>query len=136
MWTPNHEYAEKGKFKKYAKKHRREMDSCLDNLRRLCGNLNAGLTLQQAESGLGFFSSEGGDLYRIGQSGFPGAKETRLYVYAIISGGNVYVLTIGGKETQQADIARCRAIIGRIRAATTTTEPQEGKNNGQEARQD
>jgi hypothetical protein len=106
MWTPNHEYAEKAKFKKYAKKHPREFDSCFNNLDMLCQQLNLGLTLQQAESGIGFFSSEGGDLYRIGQSGVPHAKETRLYVYALVSGGNVYVLTIGGKETQPADIAR------------------------------
>ena len=117
MWKPNHEYAEKGKFKKYAKKHSREVDSCFKNLNTLCDQLNLGLTLQQAEAGIGFFSSEGGDLYRIGQSGVPHAKETRLYIFALVSGGNIYVLTIGGKETQQDDIARCHEIIGRIRAA-------------------
>lgn len=118
MWTTNDEYAEQGKFKKYAKKHRREVASCFNNLDWLCQQLNAGLTLQQSEAGIGFFSSEGGDLYRIAQSGVPYAKETRLYIHALVSGGNVYVLTIGGKETQQADIARCHEIIGRIRAAT------------------
>jgi hypothetical protein len=119
MWTPNHEYAEKGKLKKYAKKHQREVAACLANLETLCETLNMGLTLQQAETGLGFFSSEGGDLYRIAQSGVPSAKETRLYVYALVTGGNVYVLSIGGKDTQQNDIRHCRDIIRRIRAATT-----------------
>lgn len=115
MWTINKDYAEQGRFKKYRKKHQREFDSCFGNLAWLHEQLNNGLTLQQAETGVGFFSSEGGDLYRIGQSGVAHAKETRLYVHALVSGGNIYVVLIGGKETQQADLRRCREIVKRIR---------------------
>ncbi len=115
MWTLNNDFAERGQFKRYAKRHGREFAACFANLDRLCAMLNGGGTLQQAETGLGFFSSEGGDIYRIGQTGVPHAKETRLYVFALLIGGAIYILTIGGKDTQQDDLQRCREIVKRIR---------------------
>ena len=114
MWTASHEHADKNTVKKYARKHKREYLACLKNLEDLIIFLNSGFSLQQAESGLGFFSTEGGDIYRIAQTGVPHAKETRLYVYAVVHGEIVHVLTIGDKDTQKRDLLRCREIARNI----------------------
>jgi len=114
MWTATHEHADKNTIKKYARKHQREYLACVKNLEDLIAFLNGGATLQQAESGLGFFSTEGGNVYRITQTGVPHAKETRLYVYAVVLGDTIHVLTIGDKDSQKRDLLRCREIIRTI----------------------
>lgn len=124
MWTTQQDYAERNQMKHYAKKHRREFLSCFANLKELCKVLNGGITIQQAEAGLGFFSSEGGDVYRIAQSGVAHAKETRLYVLVALVGTCVYVLTIGDKDTQKRDLHRCREIAANIKKALEENNEQ------------
>ena len=115
MWTINQDNAERSQIKRYSKKHPREVVACFANLERLCLALDGGLTIQEAETGLGFFSSEGGGIYRIAQTGVAHAKETRLYVLVIIVGSSIHVLTIGDKDTQQRDLRRSREIAESIK---------------------
>ncbi len=114
-WCIKKEYAEENRFKKYAKKHMQELASCTANLQKLEDFLNGGGTLQQA-LGFGFFGSEGEDLYRIGQTGIRNAKETRLYVYARITGPDIQVITVGDKSTQQSDIQRCKLLVRKLKS--------------------
>lgn len=107
MWELKEDFANKTRLAQYAKKHRAEYTACFANLGRLHEALAGGLTLQQCT--FGFFGSEGMDIYRIGQSGVPHAHETRLYIYAAITGGEIQVLTIGDKKSQSADIRWCHA---------------------------
>jgi len=124
-WVVKHDYADKNRFKKYSKKHRNEVVSCTRNLAHLEKFLNDGGTLQQAMT-FGYFGSEGNDVYRIGQTGLRSAKETRLYIYAKITGPEIQVLTIGDKDTQQDDIKNCKAkatILFNKDNNTTTNTP-------------
>ena len=108
VWVVKHDYADKNRFKKYGKKHHNEVVSCATNLQHLEWFLNTGKTLQQAMT-LGYFGKEGKDVYRIGQTGIRSAKETRLYIYARITGPEIQVLTIGDKDTQKEDVKNCKA---------------------------
>ena len=117
-WTISRDHAERNQFKAYAKKHGREVASCLANLQTLVDLLNDGITLDQAAS-TRFFSSEGGGLFRIGQTGVPHAKETRLYLFVRIVAETIEVLTIGDKSSQRKDIQRCRVLIRRIEKEPT-----------------
>ena len=85
--------------------------------------MNSSGTLQQALN-FGFFGSEGEDVYRIGQTKVVGAKETRLYIYAKITGPEIQVLTIGDKSSQQADIRKCKEIVRSLKNSITTTSKQ------------
>jgi hypothetical protein len=108
IWTINDDLAERNRFKAFNKKHPREYAACFANLAHVVELLNrsggAG-TFQ-----VGFFRSEGENVYRIGQTGVKHAVETRLYVYVYTQGHTVYVLTIGDKTQQADDIRRCKAI--------------------------
>ena len=113
VWVLKSDYANEVRFQSYRKKHERELISCLANLNNLLHALNMGLSLQEA-LGLGFFRSEGENIYRIGQSGVAHAKETRLYVYARITGPDIQILTIGDKKSQQRDIDWCKRLVRRF----------------------
>ena len=96
-------------MKRYRKRHPSEVASCLVNLGLVLDRLNFGIPFQSVE--YGFLRSEGEGIYRIGQTGIPHAKETRLYIYVHIVGSKIYTLTIGDKDTQQDDINRCKATV-------------------------
>ena len=100
-------------IKKYGKKHRDEVRICFENLANLVVRLNSGVTLQQALS-FGFFGSEGENAYRVGQER-KGMRETRLYVYARIEGGDIKVLTVGDKDTQKKDVKWCHEWVRKNR---------------------
>lgn len=104
-WVLDGDYVDKKGIDKYAKDHQNEVVLCFGNLDRLIRMLNGGVTLQQAMH-CGFFSDEGEDVYRIGQQR-KGMRETRLYIFARITGGVIKVLTIGDKSTQQRDVRWC-----------------------------
>ena len=121
-WTVKRDFIVESRFKKYAKKkHRAELVSCLANLENLAIFLNHGGTLQQA-LGFGYFGSEGNDIYRIGQTGIENAKETRLYIYARITGPDIQMITIGDKQTQQEDIKLCKALTKNLKQENKTTK--------------
>ena len=80
------------------------------------------MTLQQAMHS-GFFSDEGEDVYRIGQQR-KGMRETRLYIFARITGGKVTVLTIGDKSTQKKDVRWCHQWAREFKSKSKRTEKQ------------
>ncbi len=112
-WTLNTEFATKSKFKKFYKKHKAEYSSCFANLSKVKSLLDSGYKLKSFK--LGFFRSEGGKLYRVGQSGIVGSKEARLYVYLYEYKQTIYVISIGTKESQQQDIKNAKKMIKEIK---------------------
>lgn len=91
----------------------RETGAVERNLERVMTQLN-----QERRLGgfhFGFFRSEGGGLYRIGQTGVPAARETRLYVYPDEVTHAMHVLGIGDKHSQSRDIRRAKHALSAIR---------------------
>ena len=107
MWIESYEFADANRMKHYAKKHRREFVSCVANLADVITALNHGSAITAIP--FNFFRSEHEDVYRIGQTNVKHPHETRLYVYACVVKTTIYVLTVGDKSTQQADINACHA---------------------------
>lgn len=103
--------AEKNKLKKYEKRHRAEYASCFVNLGDVKAFLDEGLGVQQIQRCFSAFRSEGEGVFRVGQTGVVGARETRLYVYIQIVEEQIFILTIGDKDTQSDDIRRCKRIV-------------------------
>ncbi len=108
IWITNDDLAERSRFKDFNKKHPREFAACFANLAHVVELLNSSGAPGAFQ--VGFFRSEGENIYRIGQTGVKHAVETRLYVYVYTQGHMVYVLTIGDKTQQADDIRRCKAI--------------------------
>lgn len=72
-----------------------ELAACFSNLDHIVALLNRYKNIGAFQ--VGFFRSEGENVYRIGQTGVKHAVETRLYVYVYTTGHTVYILTIGDK---------------------------------------
>ena len=120
-WIINDDFAEFNRFKQYRKKHLHETESCMTNLMKVrCALTESG---RPDAFHLGFFRSEGENIWRIGQTQVRHACETRLYVYLYVKGFTVYVLTIGDKSQQKKDIQRCKNLVKAI---------EERRNNGSE----
>ena len=117
MYVISDELAETGKIKRYEKKHIKEAASCFANLMRIFMLLNSGIVLDRILHCCSFFRSEGEGVYRIGQTGICGAKETRLYVYVRVEGEKIYKLTMGDKDSQLDDINRCKQIVRKAKEA-------------------
>ena len=113
MWSLNTDHHSPGAFSQYAKNHHREYVSCFANLEKVMALLRAGHKIGGFQ--IGFFRSEGEGVYRIGQTGVAGAKETRLYVYPDATSETVYLLEIGSKDTQQKDIAKAKGSVRKIK---------------------
>ena len=64
---------------------------------------------------IGFFKSEGKNVYRIGQTGVKHAQETRLFVHIDEANRCVRVLTIGDKSSEPDDIRRCHAVAKNLK---------------------
>ena len=105
--------AERGRFKDYNKKHPQEYAACFDNLNQvveLLGRFGGVKGFQ-----VGFFRSEGKNVYRIGQTGVKHAQETRLFVHIDEVSRIVRVLTIGDKSSEKDDIRRCHAVAKNLK---------------------
>ena len=111
-WVVNRDFWEPNRFRAFAKRHPKETGACLDNLEKVRGALSD--HGQPGAFHFNFFRSEGGDIWRIGQTNVGHACETRLYVYLYVKGATVYVLTIGDKSQQRHDIQRCRELAKEI----------------------
>ena len=112
-WEIDSQHAVKSAFKKYARKHRAEYASCFENLDRVVEILAKGHAWGSFQ--VGFLRSEGDGIYRIGQTGVPHARETRLYIYAVVEQQRILLLTIGDKDSQQDDLRQAKAIVQTIR---------------------
>jgi len=116
-WTIDISHASPRAFEDYEKRHRREFDACFNNLDKIIKFLNAGLKMGGFQ--VGFLRSEGRGLYRVGQTGVPGARATRLYVYPDVHHAVMYILGIGDKDTQHKDIAAAHIKTDELRRQTT-----------------
>jgi len=108
-WAIRDDLAEKNRFKTFDKKHPLELAACFSNLDHIVELLNRFGKVGAFQ--VGFFRSEGENIYRIGQTGVKHAVETRLYVYVYAVGHTLYILTIGDKSQQADDIRRCKEIV-------------------------
>lgn len=115
-WQTDIAHASPGKFKKFAGKYRREYVSLFANLEKIMGLLKAGQKLGSFQ--VGFFKSEREGVYRIGQTGVPSAKESRLYVFPDEAKRVMYVLNIGTKEGQGDDINEAHRIARGLKPKT------------------
>ncbi len=113
IWLLNVDYASKSNFKQFNKRHPNEYRSCFANLKKVKGLLESGCKVGGFQ--IGFFRAEGEGLYRIGQSKVRGAKETRLYVYPSEQDKRIYILRIGTKDSQQADMRKAKGILRQIK---------------------
>ena len=111
-WTVDYRHADARRFKKYAKRFPREAESCADNLANVLELTNA--KGRPDAFHVDYFRNEFGPVWRIGQTGVPHARETRLYIYAAMIGRTFYPLTIGDKNTQQADLAHLKQIANAL----------------------
>jgi len=123
MWklSPDDEYLRK--YKRYGKKHARELHAVMDNLDTFLKALNEGALPQQIKAG--FVHVEPMGVRAIDQKGGGAAlAETRLYVYPDEERKTLHLITLGDKRSQQNDIARCRRFVAHLRAQ------EEDHNNG------
>jgi hypothetical protein len=112
-WTVSDAVADRGRFKRWRRSYPRELDACVRNLDHLHGLLQAGRSL--SEINVHYLRSEGRGLFRIGQTRVPHGRETRLYIWPDASNRCIYILTVGGKDTQHVDIGRLHKIIVRLK---------------------
>ena len=113
MWSVDWTYLSKTQIKRVAKNHSREYESCLSNLDTILEMLNVGIPVGVIK--FGHFRSERDGVYRIGQSGIVGAKETRLYLYFDEGEETIYVVGTGFKEGQSVDINKVKKLVRMLR---------------------
>jgi hypothetical protein len=119
-WQIDNARANRKRFEKYSKNHPREYDSLFANLEKVMRLLRTGHKIGSFQ--IGFFRSESDGLFRIGQTGVPGAKESRLYVYPEQEKHLMHVLNIGDKDSQSADINAAKDLIRQIRKESEKLE--------------
>jgi hypothetical protein len=113
MWSIDTTHASTAAFGRYRKKHPAEYAAVFGNLGRVLGFLAGGQRIGGFQ--VSFLRSEGGDVYRIGQTGVKSAHETRLYVHFSERESVAYVLEVGDKDSQPRDIKAARAKADMLR---------------------
>ncbi len=121
-WQIDNGHANRKRFEKFAGKHPRENASLFANLEKVMRILRDGHKIGGFQ--IGFFRSEGGGVYRIGQTVVPGAKESRLYVYPDETKRLMYTLDIGDKDSQHIDVNNAKALVKNLRAEVEKPEKQ------------
>ncbi len=111
-WAFEATHASKNQFVKFNKNHPDEYASLFANLAKIQGLLRSGHKVGGFH--VNFFRSEGHEVYRIGQTGVPGALESRLYVYPDSESKTLHILEIGEKSGQQADIKSAKKKVVEI----------------------
>ena len=106
------------RLKRFHKKFPREARAALDNLDTYVKTLQAGIPPAQVKHG--FMHREPAGVVAIDQKGGGvGLKEARLYVYPSTEEFTVFLITLGDKNTQSADIRECTHFV-------TTLEKTDG----------
>jgi hypothetical protein len=112
-WTIQQHPEFKRDYKWYAKKRPRELAAVFANLKRLENMLNSTPHSQLIVAG--FIHPEPIGIWALDQRGSTGnLQATRLYCYAENSVRNLYLLAIGSKDSQSADISRVTEIVKSI----------------------
>jgi len=113
------------RYKRYDKKKKNELNAVLNNLDIFLVSLRSGKKPKPLI--YGFLHGEPSDVIAIDQTGGQNLAATRLYVYPDVETETLYLLTLGDKSTQEADIQDCKQFVKQIRA-----DPNRGrtKDNG------
>lgn len=124
MWTlkDTEEYGRR--HKDYQKNHPRELQAVLDNLNVYFQALLGGVKPLQIRHG--FMHTEPQGVVSIDQKG--GGKslaQTRLYVYPDTDTETLYVITLGDKRSQKANLAYCRDFVTALRKEREKTQTHE-----------
>ena len=102
------------KQRQFEKKYRRELAAVLDNLQRYLDALNDGGRPETIK--FGFVHNEPKGVKAIDQKGGGNKlKQTRLYTYAYLEGETLYLITLGDKKSQSADIKLCTSFVDQLR---------------------
>lgn len=97
-------------LKWYAKKRPRELQAVLDNLDTFQKALNAGAKPQQVK--VGFLHPEPHGVLAVDRKGGGNnLQQTRLYLFPWEPTTTLYLLTLGDKRSQSADIEKCNAFV-------------------------
>jgi hypothetical protein len=112
MWSESTRFKDKNRFIAIEKTWPDAFDSCFLNLRKFKDYLELGGNPVNYKAG--FFRSEKKGVYRIGQTKTRHSQEIRLYIYPDTFDTIIYLLTIGTKKDQPADIALCHEIAKAI----------------------
>ncbi len=102
-------------YKRYVKKHPGELVAMLSNLDFYHHAINRLGNPLQIKAG--FIHTEPKGIIAIDQKGGKQKvklKQTRLYVYPNSKEKNLYLLVIGDKKTQQADIKYCKDFVKKM----------------------
>lgn len=102
-------------YKKYSKKHQKELIALLNNLDTFWALLKQGIPLIQIR--FGWLHPEPKGVLAITEKGGHGKslKASRLYVFPDEINHILYLITIGDKNSQKADIKLCDTFIKEIR---------------------
>lgn len=109
MWTQEASETFKTACKWYAKKRKRELEGVAKNLNTYFTALCAGTKPLQIK--FGFVHTEGKGVVAFDQGGGKGLQETRLYAFPDLANEVLWLLAIGDKKTQTADIKRCHEMV-------------------------
>ena len=102
----------------YVKKHPAELAAVLRNLERYLALL--GVSKNPRAVYAGYLHPEGGGVLAVDQKGGGGnLQETRLYTFACEERHIVYLITIGNKDTQAADIRLSRRFVASLNQSNT-----------------
>jgi len=103
------------RYKRYDKKKRQQLLAVTNNLARFVTLLNAGR--KPKPLAYGFLRDEGLGILRISEAGSAArVAATRLYVYPDAEREDLYLLTIGDKNSQSDDIESCKRFVKKLRA--------------------
>ena len=112
-WTIQEHNEFKRDYKWYAKKRPRELAAVFANFKRLEKMINSCQHRQLTVAG--FIHPEPLGIWALDQRGSMGnLQATRLYCYVESSRKNIYLLAIGSKDSQSADISRVTEIVKSI----------------------
>lgn len=116
------------RYKWFAKKRPRELNAMLDNLDTLQTAINEhGLNPAEAWK-MGFVHTEQAGVLAIDQKGGSGGvrlSQARLYVVFRKGPKVIHLLTIGGKDTQSADVEYARKAAAALLKADTDDQTEE-----------
>lgn len=103
--------------KHYSKKRPNELAAVMRNLDRYIKLLNVSKNSKALQAG--YLHPEQSGVLGIDQKGGGGnLQETRLYTYADDDTKTVYLIAIGDKDAQHADVEYCKAFVNTLRNKT------------------
>lgn len=120
MWELEPHIGFESQLKKFSNKHEDEASATLNNLETYLSVLKRTNNVQAANhqkfvrrepDGIVAIDERGGKI----DSKQGKLKATRLYVYAYVDNETVYLLGIGGKDSQKQDIETCRKKVRQIK---------------------